>query len=184
MINNTDVPELLKYQVGEKIAAYIEVAEIAFNRNFHHPTVLYDIRGGIAGTAQSETNTLRLNPVILMNNQGSFLTQVVPHELAHLIADAVYPSGHSDGKVTKRIPHHGSAWKTVMNVFGVPAHRTHRYKIPSTALATKLGMCESIYVVNRSSPRAALLCQFIDCVKISSAHASTYYTILRNKYDR
>ncbi|MGM3151375.1 SprT-like domain-containing protein, partial [Escherichia coli] len=37
------------------------------------------------GTAWLEKNEIRLNPVLLLENQREFIDEVVPHELAHLL---------------------------------------------------------------------------------------------------
>ncbi len=39
----------------------------------------------LARTARLEKNEIRLNPVLLLENQREFIDEVVPHELAHLL---------------------------------------------------------------------------------------------------
>lgn len=54
-------------------------------RRYAEPTLVYQQRGTSAGTAWLEKNEIRLNPVLLLENQREFIDEVVPHELAHLL---------------------------------------------------------------------------------------------------
>jgi SprT protein len=65
---------------------------------------------------------IRLNPVLLMENQQTFIDEVVPHELAHLLV----------WKHFGRVAPHGKEWKWMMEaVLGVPARRTHKFEVQS-----------------------------------------------------
>ncbi len=79
-------------------------------------------RGTSAGTAWLEKNEIRLNPVLLLENQREFIDEVVPHELAHLLVWQHFG----------RVAPHGKEWKWMMeSVLGVPARRTHRFELAS-----------------------------------------------------
>ncbi|STV07202.1 protein sprT [Klebsiella pneumoniae subsp. pneumoniae] len=74
------------------------------------------------GTAWLEKNEIRLNPVLLLENQREFIDEVVPHELAHLLVWQHFG----------RVAPHGKEWKWMMeSVLGVPARRTHRFELAS-----------------------------------------------------
>lgn len=60
-------------------------------RRYAEPTLVYLQRGTSAGTAWLEKNEIRLNPVLLLENQREFIDEVVPHELAHLRLAAFRP---------------------------------------------------------------------------------------------
>lgn len=54
-------------------------------RSYPEPTLVYQQRGSAAGTAWLASYEIRLNPVLLLENQQAFIDEVVPHELAHLL---------------------------------------------------------------------------------------------------
>ncbi len=81
------------------------------------PTARYLRRHRLAGE-----NEIRLNPVLLLENQQEFIDEVVPHELAHLLVWQHFG----------RVAPHGKEWKWMMeSVLGVPARRTHRFELDS-----------------------------------------------------
>ena len=91
-------------------------------RRYAEPTLVYQQRGTSAGTAWLEKNEIRLNPVLLLENQREFIDEVVPHELAHLLVWQHFG----------RVAPHGKEWKWMMeSVLGVPARRTHRFELAS-----------------------------------------------------
>ena len=105
-------------------------ANLKLGRHYPEPVLVYQQRGTSAGTAWLEKNEIRLNPVLLLENQQAFIDEVVPHELAHLLV----------WKHFGRVAPHGKEWKWMMeSVLGVPALRTHRFelvKIPSPTAAS------------------------------------------------
>ena len=102
-----------------RIAELYCLAERHFLKRFKRPAVLLNLRGETAGQAWPERNLLRLNRVLLEENQPHFLKHTLGHEVAHLIAENVYG---------RKIRPHGREWKFVMEqVFSLPANRTHSY---------------------------------------------------------
>lgn len=102
----------------EKLA----LANQKLERNYPEPALLWQQRGTAAGTAWLESYEIRLNPVLLLENQQAFIDEVVPHELAHLLV----------WKHFGRVAPHGKEWKWMMeSVLGVPARRTHRFELDS-----------------------------------------------------
>jgi SprT protein len=90
--------------------------------NFPEPKLTWQQRGTSAGTAWLESYEIRLNPVLLLENQQAFIDEVVPHELAHLLV----------WKRFGRVAPHGKEWKWMMeSVLGVPAQRTHQFELES-----------------------------------------------------
>jgi SprT protein len=95
-------------------------AECFFDRPFKRPTYLFNQRGKAAGTAHLQRNLIKINPVLFINNRDEFFQQVIPHEVAHLIAFQLY------GKTRP----HGKEWQQVMvEVFKRPALTTHQLDI-------------------------------------------------------
>jgi len=118
-------PEV-KNRVSTKLAECVAIASSHFNIDIKMPTIVYKKRGTTAGTASYYTNTIDLNPTLLMSNIEAFMKRTVPHEMAHLITGVVYP--HTNSRVCggKRSPH-GSEWKSVMRVLGADPSRCHNY---------------------------------------------------------
>ncbi len=97
-------------------------ANLKLGRNYPEPKLVYQQRGTAAGTARLESYEIRLNPVLMMENQQAFIEEVVPHELAHLLV----------WKHFGRVAPHGKEWKWMMEaVLGVPARRTHQFELES-----------------------------------------------------
>lgn len=90
---------------------------------FPMPLISYNQRGKIAGTAYLQKWEIRLNPVLLVENGETFIEEVVPHELAHLLTFRLFGG---------TIHPHGKEWRWMMEkVLGVPANRTHSFDVSS-----------------------------------------------------
>lgn len=105
----------------------LHLAHQHFTARFPEPKIIYQQRGTSAGTAWLHAWEIRLNPVLLIENQQQFIDEVVPHELAHLLVF------HQFG----RVPPHGKEWRWVMeSVLQVSARRTHQFEISSVQSKT------------------------------------------------
>lgn len=113
--------DILTPIINHRIAELYCLAERHFLKRFNRPDVLLNLRGETAGQAWLERNLLRLNKVLLEENQEHYIKHTLGHEVAHLIADEVYG---------KKIRSHGAEWQFIMEaVFDLPAHRTHSYDV-------------------------------------------------------
>ncbi|PLP28228.1 SprT family protein, partial [Klebsiella michiganensis] len=111
------IPIALQQAVMRSLRENLAKANLKLGRSYPEPVLVYQQRGTSAGTAWLEKNEIRLNPVLLLENQQAFIDEVVPHELAHLLV----------WKHFGRVAPHGKEWKWMMeSVLGVPALRTHR----------------------------------------------------------
>lgn len=109
--------DALCQQVRERVSQCLALAGQRLGRAFPPPRVRFDQRGRIAGSAWLERWELRFNPVLLMDNEAAFISDIIPHEVAHLVAFACF------GKVRP----HGPEWQGVMReVFGLEPHTRHR----------------------------------------------------------
>ncbi|GAA5194057.1 SprT family zinc-dependent metalloprotease [Ferrimonas gelatinilytica] len=110
-----------------RIEQCYRLAESRLARPFARPEVLLTLRGQSAGVAHPLQNRLRFNPVLLSENPEPFLTEVVPHEIAHLLAHTLYG----------RVRPHGREWQALMtNVFEQPARTRHAFDVSSVAPKT------------------------------------------------
>ena len=85
--------------------------------------IRFDLKGKAAGMVvyrQGMAPVVRYNPAMLRACQTEFLTQTLPHEVAHLVTRVLFGSA---------IRPHGPEWKGVMDFFGTEARRCHNFDI-------------------------------------------------------
>lgn len=112
----------LKYLANKALLKYRLVAEGYFNRQFPTPEISFKLRGKSAGKAYLQKGEIRLNPILFKENRQIFLDEVIPHELAHLIAYQLF------GKVQP----HGKEWQHIMqDTFSLQPSTTHSLDITS-----------------------------------------------------
>lgn len=116
------LPIAIQQAVMRSLREHLSRANLKLARNYPEPKLVYHQRGTSTGTAWLDAYEIRLNPVLLMENQQAFIDEVVPHELAHLLV----------WKHFGRVAPHGKEWKWMMEgVLGVPARRTHAFELES-----------------------------------------------------
>lgn len=120
-------PEL-RTKVEEVVEASFKTCEAHYEQKFKRPEVRYNIRNTNGGEAWYQRNLIRLNLTFLVENEETFLASTVPHEVAHLVARAVYTSKPHNGK---KVRPHGTEWKEVMGVLGIEPKVKHTYDITS-----------------------------------------------------
>ena len=123
------VPSNLRVKARECIAQYVERANRELGARLSMPTCSFDLRGKTAGQAYYRQNHVRLNAVLLVENFDDFLSDTIPHEVAHLVARAKHGNG---------IASHGIEWQRVMRAFGLEPERCHSYDTGNSAVGTAL----------------------------------------------
>ncbi len=104
------LPIAIQQAVMRSLREKLAQANLKLGRSYPEPKLVYQQRGTSAGTAWLEPYEIRLNPVLMMENQQAFIDEVVPHELAHLLV----------WKHFGRVAPHGKEWKWMMeSVLGV-----------------------------------------------------------------
>ncbi|ART79558.1 SprT family zinc-dependent metalloprotease [Oceanisphaera avium] len=107
----------LEQRVRERVVQCLRIAAHELSREFIEPVVRFNQGGRIAGSAWLERWELRFNPILLADNEAEFMSDIVPHEVAHLVAFACF------GKVKP----HGREWQHIMHaVFGCEPRTRHR----------------------------------------------------------
>lgn len=91
-------------QILQRVESCYHLAESQLDRHFPRPEVNFKLRGKSAGTAHLQLNKLRFNATLLEENPQEFITQVVPHEICHLLAYQLYG----------RVKPHGNEWQSLM----------------------------------------------------------------------
>jgi SprT protein len=104
----------------------------------HWPNIQHDftLRGRAAGQFRFNRRNrkvliLRWNVEAMTKYPEQYLKETVPHEVAHLIVWVL----HIERKIAY-YDHHGWNWRRVMNMLGVPAKKTHRYKLTYARVRT------------------------------------------------
>jgi SprT protein len=114
--NQRHITQHLKDRVLQCLDECLNIAQEKLQITIPEPTVYFNQRGKIAGSARLQINQIRLNPTLLKDNPDRFCQEVIPHELAHLIVFQLYG----------RARPHGKEWKNIMeSVFNVPAQTRH-----------------------------------------------------------
>lgn len=113
--------------LSDKIEAKIEEtlmkAQSIYHTTFQNPAIDYSLRGACAGQFVGDAifvSTLRFNLELCKANENDFISQTVPHEVAHYISRKRY--GY-EGRG------HGREWKTVMMALGLTPKRCHDYDV-------------------------------------------------------
>ncbi|WP_457808401.1 SprT family zinc-dependent metalloprotease [Kushneria sp. EE4] len=85
------------------------------------PRVWCDLRGRSAGQAHYGRGGLRFNMTLYGEQPEAFLSEVVPHEMAHWVVHHAFPG---------RVRPHGVQWQQVMNdIFDRAPSVTHRFDV-------------------------------------------------------
>lgn len=122
-------PELLQQlrrQAEEAVRQAEQRARDYYRLDLPAATLDFSLRGrcaGQAGIACTGRAWLRINLQLLAENRADYLSQTIPHEVAHLVVNWQTRS-------KKRRPRpHGTEWQTVMErCFGLKASRCHSYR--------------------------------------------------------
>ena len=99
---------------------WLEIAKALFGSRLtlNSPKISIELNGGVGGIAYYRDNLIKYNPQLYVHNKIDYINQTVPHELAHLIAHALF--GYC-------IKPHGKEWKWVMAHLGLKPTRCHSY---------------------------------------------------------
>lgn len=130
------VAPALKVQVHQKIAECILKIESHYRVRIHRPKVLFSRRGTIAAVANSANWLVDFNPILLNENTEEFVAKTVPHEVAHLACDILFP--HRTCNDSGRRDVHGTHWQEVMTLLGVQPERCHHYDVTNSKIHRKV----------------------------------------------
>lgn len=123
----------LGLRVRTRVLDCYAIAEHYYLKSFQRPEVFVNLRGRSAGVAELQKNRLRFNAVLLQENEQAFLTEVVPHEVAHLLAWKLYGRG---------IRPHGPEWQQIMQqVFQLVPSTTHSFDVKRSGKMGYLYTC-------------------------------------------
>lgn len=116
------VDECLVISFGEDeylLAKYRKEVKVEFSNKL----------GETAGYATYRTKLIELNSVLFLENIEEFLNRTIPHEVAHLVVNELYPRAKQ---------HHGPEFRLVMSTYGADSKTRHSYNTDSVRKAKKL----------------------------------------------
>jgi SprT protein len=116
----------MHYEVEQVVEDTLRKAEGIFGRSFNRPLIQYDLRGQVAGKAIGG-RIIKVNTQLLRENKEDYLSQTLPHEVAHIIQRQIYGQ-ERDYKGRLIVKSHGPEWKNIMRVLGLEVKRCHSYK--------------------------------------------------------
>jgi SprT protein len=109
--------ELITKVEDRVLELYLQAQRI-WEKVFDVPLLHFDLAGTTAGRAYYQFRCIRLNPILLLENESNFIHRTVAHECAHLIAFEMH------GPIIRP---HGPEWKDVMVMLGLDPKRCHNY---------------------------------------------------------
>lgn len=116
------LPLALTDAVHQSLDAWCRKASEKLQQTVATPKVLFNLKGKSAGQALLQRGIIRLNPILLLENQNAYYQQVIPHELAHLLTYQCFG----------RVKPHGAEWQYMMEqILGIPALTTHQFDVSS-----------------------------------------------------
>lgn len=124
------VPAGIRMAARERIAHFVELANQELSAGLSMPTCSFDLRGTTAGKALTGKVSklpggkrviermwhVQLNAVLIMENYETFMADIIPHEVAHLVTRKLHGS---------KVAAHGPEWQQVMRAFGLQPKRCH-----------------------------------------------------------
>lgn len=129
----------------EATRAYVTLARERWPKaRIPDPAVSFDLRGLTAGEACGETSAIRYNEALLLKNGRAFVDEIVPHEVAHVVVEAM--------RGRRRVRPHGPEWRAVMEAFGVPARRCHSFEAEPARRTRRFAyrcLCEKAHLLTK-----------------------------------
>lgn len=110
---------------SDRVLECLAIGSVHYSRDFPRIELRFDLKGTTAGMfcrrrnkeTGNETAYFRLNRALLEANLEEFLTDTIPHEVAHYITRTIW------GRAVKS---HGKEWQSVMtDCFKIEASRCH-----------------------------------------------------------
>ena len=111
----------LQEKVHKKIATCLKKAEKHYGMEFIYPRVIFSNLGVMGGLCEPRItrDLIEFNIHMLSENPNIFISETVPHEIAHSVAFAI----------DNYCGVHGKLWKEVMVLFNAKPNKYHNYSI-------------------------------------------------------
>lgn len=124
-----EVNPRLELLASQKIRECLRIARRKIKKDLPYEGVKFFHRSTDAGyVIASQDNCVYLNHDLFRKNKKRFLDEIIPHEVAHLVSEALSP---------KESPH-GGTWKIVMrSIFNLKPERCHSMETKGIGRITK-----------------------------------------------
>jgi SprT protein len=114
--------EILDARVRARV---IECMEIILGKEraseFDIPVSYRNDMGSVAGYAYTDDLRIEFNAQLFISNIDNFFFDTIPHEVAHILVEILYPLVKQD---------HGKEWRDIMHKLGITKpKRNHRYDV-------------------------------------------------------
>ena len=124
---------ILQQHVQTQVDELIRIAATRLKKTLQLPTVGFRRSGRTAGSAHLHKNHINFNPILLTEYPENYRTDVVPHEVAHIVVFQVFG----------RVRPHGQEWQMVMReIFGCEPKTTHSMHSKTLAQKTFTYRCD------------------------------------------
>ncbi|MED5521224.1 MAG: SprT family zinc-dependent metalloprotease [Pseudomonadota bacterium] len=121
---SNDLTQEQRRVITDAVFYCYEQAEQYFKQTFKRPTITFRRSGKNAGTAFLQQNRVNFHPLLFKDNIDAFLSDVVPHEVSHLLVWVLFG----------RVQPHGKEWQSVMrSVFNCTPNATHQFDVKRVA---------------------------------------------------
>jgi SprT protein len=111
------VPFDIKQGAKKSLRDWYRMSCARFGPRIGLPSISFDLRGAsTVAQAWVGENHIQLNAGALVADEARFSAEVIPHELAHLLAYRIYGA---------EIAPHGDEWQKIMGALGVEANVTY-----------------------------------------------------------
>lgn len=131
------IPIYLHNQVLACLRQHLAQANKILQSEYTEPKITYRPKGSVAGSAFLTRWEIQLNTTMLHENDKTFIEEVIPHELAHLIVFKKF------GKVKP----HGKEWQYIMTaILGRTPKTTHNFSVHNNNNYLYYCLCQEHYL--------------------------------------
>lgn len=129
IVKPQEVDPTLKLLASKKIRECLRIASRKIKKDLPYEGVKFFNKSTDAGYVfASQNNCVYLNHDLFRKNKKIFLDEIIPHEVAHLVSEALSP----------RESPHGGTWKIVMrSIFNLKPERCHSMETTGVGRITK-----------------------------------------------
>lgn len=128
---------VLHKRVVERVQHYVTKANELWNLGLAMPRITYLVRGTCGGKAYHSEYRVDFNADLLVRNVEDYMSDTIPHEVAHLVAQTIFKKDPMYYYARKKNVGHGPLWKQVMVAFGCDPKRCHSYDTSETKVRSK-----------------------------------------------
>lgn len=118
--------------VYDKVVETIRKLSALYSTQFPVPEIKFTVRGTAAGWADLDNGFINFNDKLLSRNEQTFIDEIVPHEVCHMICSLVHP---------EMTDYHGPEWQEMMRRLGVEPNALHKYDVNDIIRKTKKFAC-------------------------------------------